>query len=173
MTTPADVAHLPYRPCVGVALFNRAGMVWTGRRNHQKHDVDSPYRWQLPQGGIDPGEKPEQAAFRELWEEAGTRQAEILAKAGAVFTYDYPAEVLSAAKRNRWRGQAQHWFAMLYTGTEDLFDLEVHHPEFDAWEWRPLETIPELIIPFKRAVYEQVVAAFTPIAQRLAREAGA
>ncbi len=168
---PLDLSNVPYRPCVGIALFNRQGLVWTGRRKADGDEATESHRWQMPQGGIDPGEDPRTAVFRELHEETGTRDAQIIGEIEDWLTYDLPEAVIRR-KRFTHRGQRQKWFALLFTGTDDGFDLHVHEPEFDIWRWTELTSLPDLIIPFKRPVYERVVAEFRPIARRLAESAG-
>lgn len=160
-------AGLPYRPCVGIVLINTSGLVWVGQRKAAKYYEHSSKKWQLPQGGIDDGETPVEAAMRELWEEVGTRQAKIITEARDWFYYDFPPEVLAQKKNNRWGGQKQRYFAMTFLGQDSDVDLEVHHPEFDKWRWAELEELPELIVPFKRPVYEQVVAEFRPVIEQL------
>jgi putative (di)nucleoside polyphosphate hydrolase len=159
-----------YRPCVGVALFNAQGRVFLGRRRCKGafDAVAAPYLWQLPQGGVDPGETPFAAALRELYEETNVSSVAPLAETPNWLTYDLPPEA-----GNRWhgkyRGQAQRWFAMRFTGEDHEIDIEspaggAHRPEFDSWRWEKLATLPELVVPFKRQVYEAVVAAFAPFA---------
>jgi len=161
-------AGLPYRPCAGIVLINGEGLVWVGKRVEGLGDEDMPsYPWQLPQGGIDRGESPEEAVMRELWEEVGTRKAEIIKAAHDWFYYDLPPEVLARQRKNRWGGQKQMYFALRYLGDESDIDLEVHHPEFVDWRWVELEELPDLAIPFKRRVYEQVVAEFAPVISEL------
>jgi putative (di)nucleoside polyphosphate hydrolase len=144
-----------YRPGVGIMLLNRDGRVFVGRR------IDMPAglaAWQMPQGGIDPGETPRQAAWRELREEVGTDRAEILGETQGWLHYDLPAELAGGPWGGRWRGQRQKWFAMRFTGRDDDIDLAADgHPEFDAWEWVAAERLPELIVPFKRLLYVAVL----------------
>lgn len=161
---------LPYRPCVGLVLVNRDGLVFLGRRRREAgpEHVDDTHAWQLPQGGIDPGEEPYAAALRELGEETDVRSVELLAEAPDWYAYDLPAAVAGRAWRGRYRGQIQRWFAFRFTGPESEIDIHrpgggAHRPEFDAWRWEPLENLPTLVIPFKRPVYEKVVAAFAPV----------
>ena len=166
-----DQATLPYRRCVGIALFNRAGKVFVARRRGEAgpEHVRGPYRWQMPQGGIDPGEEPLAAAVRELFEETNVRNATLLAEAQEWFTYDLPREMLQRSWRGGYRGQTQRWFAFRFTGDDK--EIDVRHPgggdhasEFDEWRWEEFSLTPELIIPFKRSVYEKVVGAFGHIA---------
>ncbi|WP_232630283.1 RNA pyrophosphohydrolase [Methylobacterium sp. Leaf118] len=165
-----DGGALPYRPCVGVALFSRAGLVFLGRRKSEagpEHVADG-HAWQMPQGGIDEGEAPLAAALRELHEETNVpaEAVTLLAEARDWLAYDLPPDVTKRAWKGRYRGQRQKWFAFGLTGGEDAIDVEApgggrHKPEFDAWRWERLEALPDLIIPFKRPVYEGVVAAFS------------
>lgn len=149
-----DPAALPYRPCVGIMLINPHGQVWVGRR------IDLPDAWQMPQGGIDPGETPRQAAFRELEEEIGTANAAFLAETDEWLRYDLPPTLIGRAWNGRWRGQEQKWIAARFLGTDAEIDLDTAHPEFDAWQWIRPERLPMLAAPFKRHVYERVLQAF-------------
>ena len=161
--------ELPYRPCVGVALFNDEGRVFMGRRIGLPIGFDERGLWQLPQGGIDEGETPRQAALRELAEEIGVRQVEYLAETPEWLYYDLPAELLGKALGGRYRGQKQKWFALRHAGTEREINLTVpgHRPEFDLWRWERLERIPELVVPFKRHIYEALVQAFAHLPAQL------
>ena len=156
----------PYRLAVGIMLLDRRGLVFLGRRrDHQPEHVAVGYEWQMPQGGIDPGEDPRAAALRELYEETNVKSAEYLAEAGDWLAYDLPGEVRKSAWRGRYRGQKQKWFAFRFTGEEGEIDIEhpgggAHKPEFADWRWEEPRRLPDLIIPFKRPVYEDVVAAF-------------
>ena len=151
-----DPADLPYRPCVGVMLANAAGLVWVGRR------IDTPDGWQMPQGGIDDGEGAAAAALRELHEEIGTDRAEIIAESKEWYRYDLPPHLLGKAWKGRYRGQEQRWVLLRFTGSDADIDIATEHPEFDAWQWVAPGALCDLIVPFKRAVYEQVVAEFRP-----------
>ena len=159
----------PYRPCVGVMLVNAQGLVFVGRRRNkrQPEHVAPGHEWQMPQGGIDPGEQPYAAALRELHEETNVRSVELIAEAPDWYSYDLPQDVAKKAWRGGYRGQTQKWFALRFTGDESEIDIHDpgpgHKPEFDAWRWEEISRLPELIIPFKREVYEQVVAAFAPL----------
>ena len=160
---------LPYRPCVGVVLFNPQGLVFVGRRTDGPEHTDSAHPWQMPQGGIDAGENPYPAALRELYEETNVRSVEPLAEARDWFTYDLPPELVGHAWKGKFRGQTQKWFALRFTGDESEIDIArpaggAHPPEFSAWRWERLERLPELIVPFKRPVYERIVAEFAHLA---------
>ena len=146
-----------YRPAVGIMLLNPAGLAFIGRR------IDMPAglaAWQMPQGGIDPGETPRQAAFRELKEEVGTDKAEILAETRGWLHYDLPSDIASRMWGGRWRGQRQKWFLMRFTGEDADINPATEHPEFDAWEWVEPRRLPELIVPFKRPLYCDLLAEF-------------
>lgn len=145
-----------YRSAVGVMLLNCTGEVFVARR------IDFPMlpAWQMPQGGIDPGETPMQAALRELKEEIGTDKAEILGESSRWLKYDLPAELAGGVWGGRYRGQRQKWFAMRFTGNDTDIDLATDHPEFDAWKWIQPEQLPEMIVPFKRQLYIDILAEF-------------
>ena len=156
-----------YRPGVGLMLLDRAGRVWIGRRSDVEGEV-----WQMPQGGIEPGETPRQAALRELVEEVGTSRAVILAESREWLRYELPAELAASRWECRYRGQAQRWFALGFEGRDAEIDLARHaRPEFDAWRWAGLDEVVALIIEFKRPLYERVVREFRPVAARRARGA--
>ena len=161
-TVPAD--SLPYRPCVGVALFNRDGFVWVGNRI-QAVDLGA-HTWQMPQGGIDKGEDARTAAFRELKEETGVDKAEIIGEIDDWLTYDLPPELVGHALKGKYRGQKQRWFAMRFLGHDRDVDIAAHkHQEFSEWAWVPIGELTELVVPFKRAIYERVAKDFAPLAK--------
>jgi putative (di)nucleoside polyphosphate hydrolase len=146
-----------YRPNVGMMLVNPAGRVFVARR------IDTPVEsWQMPQGGIDEGEDPRAAALRELEEEIGTAKAEIVAETGGWLRYDIPSALAGKLWKGRWKGQRQKWFLLRFTGADRDIDLATSHPEFDAWRWVEPLLLPDLIIPFKRQTYRDVLAEFTP-----------
>lgn len=150
-----------YRPNVGVVLFDRDGRVWLGRRA----GVGGPFNWQFPQGGVDEGEDWETAARRELWEETGARSIEKLGETQDWIVYDFPPEAQGTTIAQGWRGQKQKWLAFRFTGEDAEFDLQAHPPqEFDLWRWAGLDEALDVIVPFKRAAYVQVVAAFRTFA---------
>lgn len=167
---PVRAEDLPYRPCVGIMVLNREGLVWAGRRiseGNSEYD-GSPQLWQMPQGGIDPGEDPLPAAIRELYEETGIKSVSLLAEAGRWINYDLPAQLIGIGLRGKYRGQTQRWFAFRFEGDESEIMINPppggHSAEFDAWAWKPMQDLPGLIVPFKRAVYEEVVAEFAHLA---------
>ena len=172
--TQTDRLQMPYRDCVGITLFNSAGNVFIARRilspGPDTSEVDAP--WQMPQGGIDAGEEPLPAAYRELFEETGIRTIRLLAQAPDWIHYDLPDEVLGVALKGKYRGQRQKWFAFVFEGDESEIDLshdtEGLDPEFDAWRWERFDAVPDIIVPFKRPAYLQVHAAFRHLPNQLA-----
>ncbi|MBI2718674.1 MAG: RNA pyrophosphohydrolase [Rhizobiales bacterium] len=160
MVNPDDITE--YRPCVGVMLINRAGLVWIGRRFDKQNDEGKGQWWQMPQGGIDKGEDPQVAVLRELAEETSVTSAEVIAEAPRWYNYDLPAHLIGKSWKGRYRGQTQKWFALRFLGDDSEINLAPpgHTQEFDRWRWAPMDDIIELIVPFKRPVYEQVIAAF-------------
>lgn len=165
--TPGVARNLikEYRPNVGITLFNERGEVFYGRRimrgfPWRLENSGQDHRWQMPQGGIDDGENVADAAFRELHEETGVRSARLLTVTPGWLAYDFP----KGRRSRRWRGQRQKWAAMLFEGDEGEIDLAADdHQEFDDWRWGELEEAPSLIVPFKRNVYEELMAAFQPL----------
>lgn len=158
--------QLPYRSCVGVMLLNRDGLVFIGRRLGGPEHVDATHIWQMPQGGLDKGEDPYQGALRELYEETSVRSVTKLAEAKEWHAYDLPTRVGKEAWQGRYRGQKQKWFALRFTGDDREINVlhpggGQHKPEFLEWRWEKMDRLPELIIPFKRKVYEQVVREFS------------
>lgn len=149
-------------------VLNGAGLVFVGRRFGGPEHVDAAHAWQMPQGGVDPGEDPYRAALRELNEETSIRSVELLAESREWFAYDLPPPVAAKAWGGRYRGQTQKWFALRFTGNESEIDVEHpaggHEPEFAEWRWEPMKNLPALAIPFKRKVYQKVIAEFAHLA---------
>lgn len=162
---------LPYRPCVGQMVINREGLVWVGRRADIPGDAEGRGTWwQMPQGGIDPGEDPAAAARRELFEETAIVSVEQLAEQSRWVTYDLPAELIGVAWGGRYRGQKQKWFAYRFTGQESEINIEPPaglEREFVEWRWVRAEDLLNLIVPFKRDVYRQVLDEFSPLAHAI------
>lgn len=155
--TPEEISKLPYRPCVGVMLLNRNGDVFVGQRKDR--DMDA---WQMPQGGVDKGEAPDEAALRELEEETGIGRAlvNVVAQTDEWLPYELPHDLVPKIWRGRYRGQEQKWFLMRFNGDDDQVNIETEHPEFSKWRWLPVGELVDGIVPFKRAVYEAVVNEF-------------
>ena len=161
---------LPYRPCAGLAVISRGGKVFIGRRLSGPEHIDETHVWQMPQGGIDPGEDPWPAAVRELYEETSIRSIERLGEITDWLTYDIPRDIVGQAWGGKYRGQTQKWYALRFTGEETEINIETpgggaHDPEFIAWKWEPMEHLPDLVVPFKRPVYERVVREFARFAK--------
>lgn len=155
--TPDQIAALPYRPCVGVMLINRDGLIFAG----QRIDNDTP-AWQMPQGGVDAGEAPDAAALRELWEETGVT-ADLVSPLGQTddwLTYDLPHDIVPRIWKGRFRGQKQLWFAFRFHGRDDQITIDSDHPEFSHWRWIAPAEMLDSIVPFKRAIYAQVIDSF-------------
>ncbi|MEM9331035.1 MAG: RNA pyrophosphohydrolase [Pseudomonadota bacterium] len=163
MNERPDRIAMPYRPCVGAVVLNAQGRVWAGRRI-QNSETPATHRWQFPQGGIDQGEDPLPAAKRELFEETGIKSVQLLAECSEWLKYDLPDDMLGIALKGKFRGQTQKWFAFLFEGEEDEINIDEppdgSHPEFDAWDWKHLEEMPDLIVPFKRPIYDRLVDEF-------------
>lgn len=155
-----DYNHLPYRPCVGIVLFNEEKKVFVGER------LDNPGSWQMPQGGIDDGETVEEAAMRELREETGTDSAKILRVSETKYTYDLPDHLLGKLWQGRYKGQEQQWVALQFTGEEREITLYSGvHPEFMGYQWIPLDNVCDYIVPFKRETYEKVIEEFRDLTE--------
>jgi putative (di)nucleoside polyphosphate hydrolase len=160
---------LPYRACVGSTVINRDGLVLIGRRIGGPEHVDQTHVWQMPQGGLDPGEDTCDCALRELYEETSIRSVEPLAAIDDWLTYDIPRDIVGRAWQGKYRGQTQKWFALRFTGQDSEIDVAhpgggAHEPEFVEWRWEPMQNLPDLVVPFKRGIYERVVAEFSRFA---------
>jgi putative (di)nucleoside polyphosphate hydrolase len=159
---------LPYRRCVGLTVLNAKGDVFIGRRLGGPEHVDLTHEWQMPQGGLDPGEDPYACALRELYEETNIRSVERLGAIDDWLSYDIPRDILKQAWSGKYRGQTQKWFALRFTGDEREIDVArpaggKHKPEFTEWRWEKIEKLPELVVPFKRKIYERVVREFSKL----------
>lgn len=158
-----DPDTLPYRPCAGFMLVNAQGLVFTGERIDDRAPKRFQGAWQMPQGGIDPGEDEEAAALRELEEETGITadKVEVIGRSATPYRYDLPPELLGKVWKGKYRGQEQHWFLGRFHGEDTDINLEAHgHPEFRAWRWLTLDELPKRIVPFKRDVYAALVEEF-------------
>jgi len=151
------MTDLPYRPAAGIMLLNAENKVWVGQR------LDSTLEaWQMPQGGLDPGEEPRAAALRELEEETGikARLVEIIATSSRTFDYDLPPDLIGKLWKGKYRGQRQTWFLCRFLGRDADVAIETKHPEFGAWKWVNFTELPDIIVPFKRQLYRDVIAEF-------------
>jgi putative (di)nucleoside polyphosphate hydrolase len=154
-----DLTGYSYRPAAGVMLVNRENKVWVGQRRDSTLEA-----WQMPQGGLDEGEDPQDGALRELEEETGIGRelVEIVARAPQELTYDLPEDLIGVVWKQKWRGQRQTWFLARFLGTDEDVNLDTAEPEFRAWRWSEVDELPQLIVPFKKKLYEEVIAAFRP-----------
>jgi putative (di)nucleoside polyphosphate hydrolase len=162
------IQDLPYRRCVGLTVLNAKGDVFIGRRTGGPEHVDLTHQWQMPQGGLDPGEEPYDCALRELYEETNIKSVERLGVIDEWLSYDIPEDILRQAWSGKYRGQTQKWFALRFTGDEREIDVTrpgggKHKPEFLTWRWEKMENLPGLVVPFKRPVYERVVKEFSKL----------
>jgi putative (di)nucleoside polyphosphate hydrolase len=160
--------QLPYRPCVGVMLVNRDGLVFIGRRAAGGNEPTANNAWQMPQGGIDEGEDAYDAALRELYEETNVSSVELIGETKGWVTYDLPPELVGVAWKGKYCGQTQKWFAFRFTGKDKEIDVEhpgggKHRAEFVEWRWEHIDLLAGLIVPFKRAAYLEVVAELKPL----------
>jgi len=157
--TPDDIANLPYRRNVGIMVINAEGLVWVGQRRDREPGQEA---WQMPQGGVDPGEDPHTAALRELEEETGISAdlVEAIAESEDWLPYDLPHDLVPKLWKGRYRGQEQKWYLFRFLGTDDQVNIATKTPEFSAWKWLAVEDLQNAIVPFKRAVYAQVIAMF-------------
>lgn len=153
----SDPKELPYRPCVGLMILNREGLIFAGRRVDNLAEA-----WQMPQGGIDPGEAPEEAALRELREETGLlpQHVEILGESSVWIPYDLPHHLVGKLWRGRYRGQTQKWFVLRLIAGDEAIDIETEEPEFSEWRWMNGPDLMQAIVPFKQDVYQKVLAEF-------------
>jgi len=155
-----DPDNLPYRPCAGMMLLNKAGRVFTAKR------IDTVVEaWQMPQGGIDAGEDPEQAALRELEEEIGTNDVEVIARTEDWLYYDLPDHLLGKVWKGKYRGQKMKWFVFRFLGQDNDINIETDHPEFSEWQWLAMEELVEKIVPFKRPLYKELIKRFGALAK--------
>ena len=154
-----DLTGYSYRPAAGVMLVNRENKVWVGQRRDSTLEA-----WQMPQGGLDEGEDPQDGALRELEEETGIGRhlVEIVARAPQELTYDLPEDLIGVVWKQKWRGQRQTWFLARFLGSDEDVNLDTAEPEFRAWRWSEVDELPRLIVPFKKKLYEEVIAAFRP-----------
>lgn len=158
MNNLTDIQKLPYRPGVGIMLLNPANQVFVAKRIDMRSEA-----WQMPQGGIDEGEDPRIAAFRELQEETGVTQANILHETPDWLDYDLPAELVPVIWKGRFRGQRQKWFIMRFNGDDTHINIETENPEFSEWKWAEYDSLPSLIVPFKKDLYQRLVDDFRPL----------
>jgi putative (di)nucleoside polyphosphate hydrolase len=151
-------------------VLNIAGRVFIGQRSGGPEHIDATHVWQMPQGGIDPGEDPWPAALRELYEETSIRSVERVGEIKDWLTYDIPPDIIGQAWGGKYRGQTQKWFAVRFTGDDSEINISspgggAHDPEFIAWKWEPMANLPGLVVPFKQLVYERVVTEFAKLAR--------
>jgi putative (di)nucleoside polyphosphate hydrolase len=156
-----DLENLPYRPCAGIMLANRDGKIFVGKRV----DSISNIAWQMPQGGIDEGEDPQEAALRELEEETGISRdlVDVIARSKEEHFYDLPEELVGKLWKGKWRGQRQHWFLLRFKGEDSDVNIATEHQEFTEWRWADPESLPQMIVPFKKRIYEALVAEFAEL----------
>jgi putative (di)nucleoside polyphosphate hydrolase len=160
---------LPYRPCAGMMVLNRDGLVFVGRRSSGPEHIDATHVWQMPQGGIDENEDPYQAALRELYEETNIRSVEKLGEIAEWLAYDIPRDIVGEAWGGKYRGQKQKWYALRFTGNDREIDIAnpggKHDAEFIAWRWVAIRELTELVVPFKQKTSARVVKEFEKFAK--------
>ena len=164
----SDFSKLPYRPCVGIVLVNAEDLVWVGKRIVQPDDEEATgvgMWWQMPQGGIDEGENVQSAAMRELAEETGVTSAALIGEFPEWYRYDLPDHLIGVSWKGRYRGQKQKWVAFRFTGDDSEINISGigHKPEFEDWRWATMAEVVELIVPFKRPVYEKLAKEFSAL----------
>ena len=157
----AKAAITAYRPCVGIMLINRHGLVWVGRRFEKQNDDGVGKWWQMPQGGIDKDEDPAIAALRELKEETAVTSAYLIEEAPGWFKYDLPDNLIGKSWGGKYRGQKQKWFAAKFEGDDQEINLSPpgHKQEFDQWKWATMDEVLDIVVPFKKSVYVEVIKA--------------
>ncbi len=147
--------QLPYRPCAGIMLLNDAGKVFVAKRNDSDYDA-----WQMPQGGIDKGESPRDGALRELFEETSVKNAEILEEYPDWISYDLPDELMGKIWGGKYRGQKMKWFALRLMGGDNEINIFTKNAEFSEWKWAEMKDLADLIVPFKRDLYQTLSKHF-------------
>lgn len=153
-----NIEELPYRPAVGIMLLNQDNMVFVGKRIDTKSEA-----WQMPQGGIDAGEEARVAVLRELQEEVGSGNAEIIAESKGHYYYDLPHDLVAIAWGGKYKGQQQKWFALRFLGADSDINIHTEHAEFCEWKWVEMASLPDIIVPFKRDLYTNLIEEFKDI----------
>lgn len=151
--------ELPHRPCAGIMLLNKKGQVFVAKRIDTEIEA-----WQMPQGGIDDGENPENAAIRELEEETGIKNASIIDEYEGWLTYDLPDELIGKVWKGRYKGQTMKWYVMRFNGNDSEINIKTDHPEFSEWRWANINELPDIIVPFKRNIYQKLSDKFSYLA---------
>jgi putative (di)nucleoside polyphosphate hydrolase len=153
------IQKLPYRPCAGIMLLNNQNQVFVAKR------IDTAVEaWQMPQGGIDQGEDPKEAAIRELEEETGIRDTQVIAEYEGWLTYDLPDELYGKVWKGKFGGQTMKWYVMRFNGNENDINIETAHPEFSEWKWTEISNLPDMIVPFKKDIYQKLADKFSYLA---------